>query len=235
MHVASEQPAAEGGGDGGGGGGAVAAAEAWQPLPCKGALDVDALASLEMCPLVARVALQWLNWVRQRDAFVVSAPPPEAAADHVVVCGGSTAAAQEQAPPPHAAAEEESHWGIAGGKGAAVAGTAEECPAAAAAAAAEPGGAVPEGAAAAAAQANKDDARPIYVRALADYETTDESELCLMEDELVEVMEQDDSGWWRGRTLRRGIYADGWFPCTYVEWVGENATGIAQVYFANFV
>ncbi len=53
-----------------------------------------------------------------------------------------------------------------------------------------------------------------YVRALADYEAADDSEMDLYDGELLEVFHQDVSGWWEGRRERDGKV--GWFPSNYV-------------------
>ena len=53
-----------------------------------------------------------------------------------------------------------------------------------------------------------------YVRALADYEAADDSEMDLYDGDLLEVFHQDPSGWWEGRRERDGKV--GWFPSNYV-------------------
>lgn len=70
------------------------------------------------------------------------------------------------------------------------------------------------------------------VRVIADYSTTDPSELSVVEGEHLDVLEMRVSGWWRGRrrlphsgvttaseaSEAPGTRAVGWFPSTYVEW-----------------
>ena len=55
----------------------------------------------------------------------------------------------------------------------------------------------------------------LVVRALADYERRDESELSMREGELIHVVRKDASGWWEGR--REGEDEVGWFPSSYGE------------------
>jgi hypothetical protein len=55
-----------------------------------------------------------------------------------------------------------------------------------------------------------------YVRAIADYITTEENELCLTQNELLIVDDMGENGWWLGRN---NCGKSGWFPCTYVEWI----------------
>ncbi|RHZ15017.1 hypothetical protein DYB37_006459 [Aphanomyces astaci] len=58
------------------------------------------------------------------------------------------------------------------------------------------------------------------VRALGEYEPTTDGELRLTDQDLVLVLEAPPDGWWRGRlVVEREAMADGWFPCTYVEWL----------------
>jgi hypothetical protein len=79
------------------------------------------------------------------------------------------------------------------------------------------------------------------VRALGDYEATDDSELSFAEGSVISVLEKDASGWWWGRLDgsgdghvmgggeegRRDGSGDGhvgMFPCTYVEWCLEGSS-----------
>ncbi|RLO06183.1 hypothetical protein DYB28_002133 [Aphanomyces astaci] len=57
------------------------------------------------------------------------------------------------------------------------------------------------------------------VRALGEYEPTTDGELRLTDQDLVLVLEAPPDGWWRGRLVVERGEADGWFPCTYVEWL----------------
>ena len=63
-----------------------------------------------------------------------------------------------------------------------------------------------------------DENRPalFVVRVIADYDAseTDETEMDLRDGELLEVLQQDPSGWWEGRRERDGKI--GWFPSNYV-------------------
>ena len=52
-----------------------------------------------------------------------------------------------------------------------------------------------------------------YVRALADYTPTEDTELTLYEGEVVLVLRKDPSGWWEGRSSNGRI---GWFPSNFV-------------------
>jgi len=66
----------------------------------------------------------------------------------------------------------------------------------------------------------------LVVRALADYEPRDDTELPLREGELIQVVRQDSSGWWEGK--REDDDTVGWFPSSYGEayhemWTIEEA------------
>ncbi|ETV89997.1 STE/STE11 protein kinase [Aphanomyces invadans] len=58
------------------------------------------------------------------------------------------------------------------------------------------------------------------VRALGTYEPTSEGELHLQDHDLVQVLETPSDGWWRGHVVHPALSCtEGWFPCTYVEWL----------------
>ena len=52
------------------------------------------------------------------------------------------------------------------------------------------------------------------VRALYDYQAQDTDEISLIEGEIIELIKEDDSGWWTGRTTG-GL--EGFFPGSYAE------------------
>ena len=57
----------------------------------------------------------------------------------------------------------------------------------------------------------------LVVRAMADYERRDETELSLREGELIRVLRQDISGWWSGcKESDTGEGIVGWFPSNFV-------------------
>jgi len=60
------------------------------------------------------------------------------------------------------------------------------------------------------------------VVALYDYDATEEGELTFAEGEKLTLLEQDDSGWWKGKTSKGQI---GVFPSNFVEIVGANNSG----------
>ena len=45
------------------------------------------------------------------------------------------------------------------------------------------------------------------------YSSSKNNELSFKENETILVLEETDSGWWRGSTY----FGEGWFPSTYVE------------------
>ena len=53
------------------------------------------------------------------------------------------------------------------------------------------------------------------VRALADYEKSDETEMDLFDGELLSVFYKDESGWWEARSERTGLI--GWIPSNFVQ------------------
>lgn len=53
-----------------------------------------------------------------------------------------------------------------------------------------------------------------YVRAVACYEAQDESELCMIEDEMLLVITKQEEGWWY---VSNNHNQEGWIPCTFVE------------------
>ncbi|RKP06027.1 SH3 domain-containing protein, partial [Thamnocephalis sphaerospora] len=53
---------------------------------------------------------------------------------------------------------------------------------------------------------------PLYVRALYDYTSNDQSSLRFRRNDVIEVITQLDSGWWDGRC--NGDH--GWFPSNFV-------------------
>jgi len=61
--------------------------------------------------------------------------------------------------------------------------------------------------------AGASDGETLYVRALADYAPTEDSELSLYEGEVVLVLRKDPSGWWEGRSTDGRV---GWFPSNFV-------------------
>ncbi|OQR87434.1 mitogen-activated protein kinase kinase kinase [Achlya hypogyna] len=68
-----------------------------------------------------------------------------------------------------------------------------------------------------------------YVRVLADYETTTEGELSLVEHDVLLVEAMEDNGWWLGAKADDPSQT-GWFPCTYVEWIAVPAVvGVVRV------
>ena len=57
----------------------------------------------------------------------------------------------------------------------------------------------------------------LVVRAMADYERRDDTELSLREGELIRVLRQDVSGWWSGcKESETGQEVTGWFPSNFV-------------------
>jgi len=62
------------------------------------------------------------------------------------------------------------------------------------------------------------------VVALYDYEATEEGELTFAEGEKLTLLEQDDSGWWKGKNVKGVV---GVFPSNFVEIVGANGTASA--------
>jgi hypothetical protein len=58
------------------------------------------------------------------------------------------------------------------------------------------------------------DPLPVLAVTTSAYAAADDQELALEIDDAVEVLEEDFSGWWRGRNIRTGH--EGWFPCAYV-------------------
>ena len=56
------------------------------------------------------------------------------------------------------------------------------------------------------------------VRAVADYESDDVTELSVNTGDVIFVVQERDSGWWLGAQLNEPNRR-GWFPCTYVEWI----------------
>ena len=65
----------------------------------------------------------------------------------------------------------------------------------------------------------------VYVYAVADFEASNETELGLVCGDCVEVLAEDDSGWWHGRVY--GTEHEGWFPCTFVTDAEGNPVGTA--------
>jgi serine/threonine protein kinase len=64
----------------------------------------------------------------------------------------------------------------------------------------------------------------LVVRAIANYDAEDPSELTLKEGELVEVLRQTENGWWLGADeCRRG-----WFPSTFCEFLPDDCGGSDQ-------
>uniref|UniRef100_A0A7S1CH53 SH3 domain-containing protein n=1 Tax=Bicosoecida sp. CB-2014 TaxID=1486930 RepID=A0A7S1CH53_9STRA len=59
------------------------------------------------------------------------------------------------------------------------------------------------------------------VRAHTAYDGEDENELTFAVDDIIDVVQEDDSGWWLGK-LRDGDGAEGWFPSSYVDWCDEE-------------
>ena len=57
------------------------------------------------------------------------------------------------------------------------------------------------------------------VRVLGNYAAGDDSELSLVENELLKVIESSDDGWWYGSNQDG---SEGYFPCTYVEYLEEE-------------
>lgn len=55
---------------------------------------------------------------------------------------------------------------------------------------------------------------PVMATTTSAYAAADDQELALEVNDSVEVLEEDFSGWWRGRNTRTG--QEGWFPCAYV-------------------
>ena len=53
------------------------------------------------------------------------------------------------------------------------------------------------------------------VRALADYEKSDETEMDLYDGELLSVYYKDESGWWEAKSERTGLI--GWIPSNFVQ------------------
>jgi len=53
----------------------------------------------------------------------------------------------------------------------------------------------------------------VTARALFSYDATNEEELTLVENQVIEVTKEDDSGWWQGIVDGK----EGWFPANYVE------------------
>jgi hypothetical protein len=62
------------------------------------------------------------------------------------------------------------------------------------------------------------------VVALYDYEATEEGELTFAEGERLTLLEQDDSGWWKGKTSKGLV---GVFPSNFVELAGAKTEGAA--------
>ena len=65
---------------------------------------------------------------------------------------------------------------------------------------------------------------PLIVKAISAFESTDETELGFLPNELIAVTNEDQSGWWYGFTLESGEVdleniktRSGWFPKTFVE------------------
>jgi hypothetical protein len=69
----------------------------------------------------------------------------------------------------------------------------------------------------------------MQVRAVADFTSEDDNDLSFCEGDVILVLEQKESGWWHGKLVapstdlvfERTLMEErqGWFPCTYVEWV----------------
>jgi hypothetical protein len=53
----------------------------------------------------------------------------------------------------------------------------------------------------------------LTARALFSYDAANEEELTLVENQIIEITKEDDSGWWQGVANGK----EGWFPANYVE------------------
>jgi len=73
-------------------------------------------------------------------------------------------------------------------------------------------------------ESNGEGAGSQEVVALYDYEATEEGELTFAEGEKIMLLEQDDSGWWKGRNAKGVV---GVFPSNFVELVGGGGDASA--------
>ncbi|OQR99774.1 serine/threonine-protein phosphatase 2A regulatory subunit B' [Thraustotheca clavata] len=73
-----------------------------------------------------------------------------------------------------------------------------------------------------------------YVRALADYVTSEPGELALREHDVLIVYEMDPNGWWHGCNTN-DPNVNGWFPCTYVEWLNKQTESDSTIGMARMV
>lgn len=60
------------------------------------------------------------------------------------------------------------------------------------------------------------------VKAHTAYTGEDENELTFAVDDVIDVIQEDDSGWWLGKLSRVEGAAEGWFPSSYVDWCDEE-------------
>lgn len=64
---------------------------------------------------------------------------------------------------------------------------------------------------------------PVYARAMYDFEGAQDGDLPFQEDDCIEIVHKDESGWWRGKT-QAGKKGD--FPYNYVELISEEEATI---------
>jgi hypothetical protein len=80
------------------------------------------------------------------------------------------------------------------------------------------------------AQTKKDEAKPGAVLkmlvSLYSYDKTEDNELTFGEGETIALLEENDSGWWKGRLERTG--EEGLFPSNFVEEQGRPASSVAD-------
>lgn len=78
-------------------------------------------------------------------------------------------------------------------------------------------------------QAKKDEAKQPVLKMLVSlysYDKTEENELTFGEGETIALLEENDSGWWKGRLERTG--EEGLFPSNFVEEQGKPASAVAD-------
>jgi hypothetical protein len=69
------------------------------------------------------------------------------------------------------------------------------------------------------------------VRAVADYSSEESSDLRFHEGDVLAVLHKGESGWWQGHVVNGSTStsqlqsSEGWFPCTFVEWIPEESPG----------
>ena len=73
------------------------------------------------------------------------------------------------------------------------------------------------------------------VRAVADYSSQETSDLRFNEGDVLAVVHRGESGWWQGHVVNGSTFgsfgststaqphSEGWFPCTFVEWIPEES------------